>query len=453
MNIDDLIARAEQDYPRVLAELQELVTIPSVSNPAFDQSAVRVSAEAVAGLLRGAGMQDVRIAEATTPGGAVSRPAVLGHKVGVPGAPTVLLYAHHDVQPPGDAAAWSTEDPFVPEVRGDRLYGRGAADDKAGIMAHVGALRILGDDLPVNVTVFVEGEEEIGSPTFRDFLEQHRDALAADVIAVADSSNWAIGTPALTTSLRGVVQVEVEVRVAHHAVHSGLFGGPSLDAVTSLARLIATLHDDDGNVAVTGLQTSDAELVDYPEADFRASSGMLDEVRLAGSGPLAGRLWNMPAIAVIGLDATPVATSSNTLIPAARAAISLRVAPGQAPAEAARALTDHLQSHATLGAQVTTTVVEAGPGFDGAGDGPALQAAEWALARAWGTRPVHQGMGGSIPFIADLKEVFPQAQILVTGVEDPQSRAHSEDESLHVGEHARAVLAEALLLARLGGVV
>lgn len=452
MNIDDIAARAAKDYPRVLKDLQELVTIPSVSNASFDQAAVGVSAEAVAGLLRDAGMQDVRIVDATAQDGTRSRPAVLAHKAGPPAAPTVLLYAHHDVQPPGDTAAWSTKDPFVPELRGERLYGRGAADDKAGIMAHVGALRALGDDLPVNVTVFVEGEEEIGSPTFHDFLDQHRDALEADVIVVADSTNWAVGTPALTTSLRGVVQVEVDVRVAHHAVHSGLFGGPSLDAVTSLARLIATLHDDDGEVAVAGLRTADAELVDQSEESFRASAGILDGVRLAGSGPIAGRLWNKPAIAVIGLDATSVERSSNTIIPAARAAISLRVAPGQPPAEAAQALTDHLESHATFGAQVTTRVVEAGPGFDGSGRTPALEAAEWALAQAWGERPVHQGMGGSIPFISDLTEVFPRAQILVTGVEDPDSRAHSEDESVHVGEHAKAVLAEALLLARLGGV-
>ncbi|NTW42321.1 MAG: dipeptidase, partial [Cellulomonadaceae bacterium] len=365
------------------------------------------------------------------------------------GAPTVLLYAHHDVQPPGAAEAWDT-DPFEPVERDGRLYGRGAADDKAGISAHLGALRALGDDLAVGVTVFVEGEEEIGSPTFVAFLTEHRDLLEADVIVVADSTNWRIGVPGLTTSLRGLVDCDVEVSVLDHAVHSGMFGGPILDAPTLLARLIATLHDDEGSVAVAGLHHGAEPSVDYDEADLRADASVLDGVRLAGTGTLTGRLWTKPALSVIGMDVTTVAHASNTIAASARAKLSLRIAPGQDPVEAAAALRAHLEGHAPFGARVTVTDGELGKAFAAPTDSPAMRTARQAFADAWGTPPVDIGVGGSIPFIADLLDVFPDAAILVTGVEDPDSRAHGANESVHLGELEKVVLAEALLLSRLG---
>ncbi|HLV05157.1 dipeptidase [uncultured Georgenia sp.] len=448
MTIEDLTTRTAAEFPRIRSDLESLVRIPSVSAPAFDPRHLEESAAAVADLLRDAGLPEVEIVRVTGPDGRAGAPAVLAHRPAPAGSPTVLLYAHHDVQPPGDPAGW-TSPPFEPTARGERLFGRGAADDKAGIMAHVGALRVLGDELGVGVTVFVEGEEEIGSPTFRTFLETYRDRLAADVIVVADSSNWKVGVPGLTTSLRGLVDCTVELRVLDHAVHSGMYGGPVLDAVTLLARLIATLHDDAGDVAVPGLVARDETDVDYPEADYRADAGVLDGVRLAGSGPLSARLWTKPAISVIGLDATSVDHASNTLIPAARAKLSMRIAPGQDPAAAERALHEHLRAHAPFGAEVTVTPGETGHAFQAPGDSVVMQAARWALRTAWGTDPVDLGIGGSIPFIADLAEVYPDAAILVTGVEDPDSRAHSEDESVHLGELEKVVLAEALLLARL----
>ena len=449
-DIDSLTRRTHEAFPAIRTDLETLVRIPSVSAPAFDQDQVRASAEAVAGLLREAGMPQVDILTATTPDGDVSRPAVVAHRPGPAGAPTVLLYAHHDVQPPGPAERWTGE-PFAPQERDGRLYGRGAADDKAGIMAHVGALRVLGDSLGVGVTVFAEGEEEIGSPTFAHFLATHADRLRADVIVVADSNNWKVGVPALTTSLRGLVDCEVEVRVLDHAVHSGMFGGPVLDAVTLMARLIATLHDDAGDVAVEGLVRRDDVDVDYPEDDLRADAGVVDGYRLAGRGPITARMWRKPALSVIGLDATAVAASSNTLAPACRAKLSLRTAPGQDPAEAERLLHDHLRAHAPFGAQVTVTAGERAQAFAGPADTEAMRTARWAFRQSWGREPVDIGVGGSIPFISDLKAVFPDADILVTGVEDPDSRAHSEDESVHLAELEKVVLAEALLLARLGG--
>jgi acetylornithine deacetylase/succinyl-diaminopimelate desuccinylase-like protein len=441
----ELRTRTAAAFPALRSALEDLVRIPSVSNAEFDQAHVAASAQAVADLLRGAGIADVQITRVDT-----GRPAVIARRPGPAGAPTVLLYAHHDVQPPGDAAHWHTP-PFEPTERDGRLYGRGAADDKAGVIAHVGALRVLAEDLAVGVTVFVEGEEEIGSPTFVEFLHAHREELEADVIVVADSANWAVGTPALTTSLRGLVDCEVEVAVLDHAVHSGMFGGAVLDAPTLLSRLIATLHDDAGDVAVAGLVHAPDPSVDYDEGAFRADAGVLDGVQLAGTGPLTARLWTRPAIGVIGFDAPRVASASNTITPRATAKLSVRLAPGQDPAAAMDALRAHLIDHAPFGARVTVRDGEAGKPFLAPADSPAMQAARWAFAQSWGTEPVDIGIGGSIPFIADLLDVYPSASILVTGVEDPDSRAHGADESVHLGELEKVVLAEALLLERLAG--
>lgn len=446
---EDLRRRVAAAFPALRADLEALVRIPSVSAQAFDQDHVSASALAVADLLRTAGMPDVQVLTASRADGVVSRPAVVARRPAPAGAPTVLLYAHHDVQPPGRDEDWQSP-PFEPTERDGRLYGRGAADDKAGVVAHLGALRVLGDDLGVGVTVFVEGEEEIGSPTFVDFLTQHRDLLAADVIVVADSTNWKVGVPALTTSLRGLVDCVVEVAVLEHAVHSGMYGGPVLDAPTLLARLIATLHDDAGEVAVAGLSRADEPSVDLPEDAFRTDASVLDGVRLAGSGTLTGRMWTKPALSVIGIDATSVDQASNTIAPRARAKLSLRIPPGQDPAEAAAALRAHLEGHAPFGARVTVTDGELGKAFRAPTDSAAMRTARQAFADAWGTDPVDIGVGGSIPFIADLLEVYPDAAILVTGVEDPDSRAHGPNESVHLAELEKVVLAEALLLARLG---
>ena len=455
LDVDALRRSVARGFPDILEHLVKLVAIPGIAWEAFDPAELQRSAEAVAGLVRDAGVEDVRILRVDKADGTPGGPAVVARKPAAPGKPTILLYAHHDVQPPGDPALWDSQ-PFVATERGGRLYGRGAADDKAGILAHLGALRavheVLGDAFGLGVTLFIEGEEEAGSPTFRTFLQTHQDLLRADVIVVADSGNWKVGVPALTTSLRGLVDGTLEIRVLEHAVHSGMFGGPVLDAPTLLARLIATLHDDDGNVAVEGLVARDDTEVDYPEADFRADASVLEGVRLAGTGSLASRLWTKPALSIIGMDIPSVAVSSNTLLPSARAKFSLRLAPGQDPQRAMDALRRHVDRYAgtvAFGARVTFTPGEQGQAFAADTSAPAAQSALWALRESWGVQPVESGMGGSIPFVADLTEIFPQAQILITGVEDPDSRAHSANESLHLGDFEHAILAEALLLAKL----
>ncbi|KKC05959.1 dipeptidase [Mycobacterium nebraskense] len=440
--MSDLVERVREVLPSVRRDLEDLVRIESVWADPGRRDEVHRSARAVADLLSQAGFGDVQI---VSEGGA---PAVIARHPAPPGAPTVLLYAHHDVQPEGDASQWASP-PFEPTERGGRLYGRGSADDKAGIATHLAAFKAHGGQPPVGVTVFVEGEEESGSPSLGRLLAAHRDALEADVIVIADSDNWSTDVPALTVSLRGLVDCVVEVATLDHGLHSGLWGGVVPDALSVLVRLLASLHDDHGNVAVAGMHESTAAAVDYPPERVRADSGLLDGVSEIGSGSAPQRLWAKPAITVIGIDATPIEKASNTLIPRARAKISMRVAPGGDASAHLAALTAHLKRHAPWGAQVSVTRGDVGEPYAIDASGPVYDAARAAFRQAWGTEPIDMGMGGSIPFIAEFADAFPQAKILVTGVEDPSTQAHSINESLHLGVLERAAIAEALLLANL----
>jgi acetylornithine deacetylase/succinyl-diaminopimelate desuccinylase-like protein len=442
---DELDVRAAVDrvLPGVIEDLIRLARIPGIAFDGFDHAVVDQSAEAVARLLREAGVPDVRIVRK---GG---QPAVIGRRPAPPGAPTVLLYAHHDVQPIGDRTQWRTE-PFEPVEIDGRLYGRGCADDKAGIMAHLATLRAYGDDLPVGVVVFIEGEEEFGSASLENLLREYHNDLLADVIVIADSGNWDIGVPALTTTLRGLVNVFVDVATLDHAVHSGMFGGPVPDALTALCRLLATLHDESGDVAVPGLVSSVAAPLEYPEERLRRESGLLDGVRFIGTGRLVDRAWAKPSVTVLGIDAPATGEAPNALLPTARAKVSVRIAPGDNPDKAFHAVKQHLEANAPWGAHVRVTLEQSGAPCSVSADGPASDAARAAFREAWdGVEPVDIGVGGSIPFIATFQELFPSAAVLVTGVEDPDSRAHGPNESLHLGEFARACLAEALLLRNL----
>lgn len=431
--------RVRELMPQVRADLEALTRIPSVSLGSFDQSHVDDSAEAVADLLRGEGL-DVQIVRE---GG---RPAVIGHKAGPPGAPTVTLYAHHDVQPPGDEKDWDSP-PFEPTERDGRLYGRGAADDKAGVMAHVAALRAHGENLPVGVNIFIEGEEEIASDSLPAILEKHGDRLAADAIVLADSQNWDVGTPALTTALRGLVRAVVTVRTLQHSVHSGMFGGPLPDALTALSHLLARLHDENGDVAVPGLVVDDVADLDYDEHRLRSESGALPTTHLIGTGSILQRMWGKPTMTVIGIDAPSVDKASNTLVAQARAKLSMRIAPSQDPQAAWEALRDFVTAQDVWGAEIEIDLDDVGPGFKADANGPIYDAARDAFTGAWdGTSPVDIGVGGSIPFVAAFADRFPQAAILVTGVEDPDTRAHGANESLHLAEFERVCIAEALLL-------
>jgi acetylornithine deacetylase/succinyl-diaminopimelate desuccinylase-like protein len=430
--------------PEVRAELEELVRIPSVSAAGFDPANVRRSAEAVQTLLSARGL-DTRLLELD--GG---HPAVLGTRPAPPGAPTVLLYAHHDVQPTGPVDLWAT-DPFVPAEKDGRLYGRGTADDKAGVVTHTGALRAWGDEPPVGVIVLAEGEEEIGSEHLTEFLDAYADLLRADAVILADSSNWRVGQPAITTSLRGLVDCIVEVRTLDHAVHSGQYGGPVPDAITALARVLVSLHDERGNVAVPGLVAEDADPLDLTEDEVRAWAGIRPGVELLGTGTLTGRLWTRPAVSVLGLDAPSIGEATNQLVPSARAKVSLRLPPGQDPGPAAEALRAHLVANAPWGAEVTVSQGAGAWPCRVVAKGPAFDAMRRAFVDSYGVEPVEQGAGGTIPLVSAFAERYPDAALLLTGAGDPTSNLHSENESLDLGDLERSIVAEALFLGYLAG--
>ncbi len=353
---------------------------------------------------------------------------------------------------PGQDEDWDTS-PFEPTVVGDRLYGRGAADDKAGVLAHVAAIRAFvetaGEDFDLGLAVFIEGEEEFGSRSFRNFLVQHRAELTADAIVVADSDNWNTSTPALTVALRGNVTFKLRVSTLGHASHSGMFGGAAPDAMLAAITLLATLWDADGSVAVEGLTSRDAETPEYGDDRLREEAALLDGVTPIGQGSVLSRLWMQPAITVTGIDAPTVVNASNTLTPSVTVKISARIAPGQTADEAHEAIERHLRANAPFGAQLEISDVDKGNPFLVDTSGWAVADAKDAMRDAWGTAPLETGIGGSIPFISDLVAMFPEAQVLVTGVEDPDSRAHSPNESLHLGVFQRAILTEAVLLAKL----
>lgn len=448
-----------ETFDTTIAELSELVRIPSVSWPGFDHAHLQASAEQVADLMRSTGVFDlVDIRRAPLEGQQglanpeMGQPAVIARREPKNGAPTVLMYAHHDVQPPGKDEDWETS-PFEPTLVGERLFARGAADDKAGVMAHVSAIRALkeleGDDFDLGLAVFIEGEEEWASESFGNFLRENKDLLAADAIIVADSGNWDIDTPGLTVALRGAVAFNVTIDTMAHATHSGMFGGAIPDAMLAAIKMLATLWDEDGAVAVEGLRSADIAAPDYDEARLREESGLLDGVTPIGRGEILSRIWAQPAITVTGIDAPSIANASNTLTPSVTVRVSARVAPGQDPQEYYDLLTQHLRENAPFGAKLSFEDAGLGQAFLVDTDGPAVAHMRAAMEAGFGRPAVNMGIGGSIPFIAELVEEFPAAEILVTGVEDPDSRAHSPNESLHLGSYRKVLATEAHFLARM----
>jgi acetylornithine deacetylase/succinyl-diaminopimelate desuccinylase-like protein len=374
----------------------------------------------------------------------------------------VLLYAHYDVQPPGDVQQW-TSPPFEPTERNGRLYARGAADDKAGVIVHVAAvdawLRAHGG-LPVNVKVVIEGEEETGSEHLPAFLDGYANLLRADVMVLTDTMNWKVGVPTITYLLRGLVDCEVEVRALDHALHSGMYGGPVPDPVTGLCKLIAAATDEYGAVRIPGLdevrepsaqERARLEEIDFDVETFRREAGLLDGVELGGDPtvhPLE-RLWMRPNLTIIGFDAPPVAGSSNTITPFARARLSLRLAPGQDAERARDTLCAWLENHVPWGLQATVTPGTAASPFLADPEGPAFRAANRALAAAYCHPVVYTGIGGTIPFVEPFATAFNGAPALLLGVEDPDTRAHGVDESLHLADWVNACLGEAYLFAEL----
>jgi acetylornithine deacetylase/succinyl-diaminopimelate desuccinylase-like protein len=454
------IASAHEHFDESLGTLEHLVTIPSISAAPESAADVRRCADEVARVLTDAGLEQVRQADIDG-----CHPYVIGEWIHRDDAPTVLLYAHHDVQPPGVIERW-TADPFTPRVDGGRLFGRGSADDKAGTIAHAAAVAAwLGTagELPCNVRVLIEGEEEIGSPHLEPFLHAHADELASDILVLADAGNWNVGVPGITYSLRGMAAVDVRVRALKGPVHSGMAGGLVPDPVLALTTALASMVDGDGVIAIEGFlddvrpltQDEQARLDALPSGDegLRRAFGVVDGATLIGDPARSAyeRLWFQPSVTVIGFDAHPVKGSSNQVIAQADARIGVRLAPGQDPDRAVERLLAHLRAHVPWNLEVKTRSLGATPAWVCEPVGWAFDAADRALTAGFGTAPVYMGVGGSIPFVGPFAAAFGGIPALLLGPADPTSAIHGEDESLHLGDWAKLIDSEIHLLAELAG--
>ncbi|MFC9806134.1 dipeptidase [Streptomyces griseoaurantiacus] len=431
--------------PRAREELTELVAFRSVADfEQFPKSESEAAARWISEALRTEGFQDVAVLD--TPDGTQS---VYGFLPGPEGARTVLLYAHYDVQPPLDEAAWSTP-PFTLTERGGRWYGRGAADCKGGVIMHLLALRALkaNGGVPVNVKVIVEGSEEQGTGGLERYAEEHPELLAADAVVIGDSGNFRVGLPTVTTTLRGMTMLRIGVDTLKGNLHSGQFGGAAPDALAALIRVLDSLRGEDGSTTVDGLDGGATwEGLQYEEAQFRKDAKVLDGVGLIGSGTVADRIWARPAVTVLGIDCPPVVGATPSVQASARALVSLRVPPGVDAVEATKLLQTHLENRTPWGARVTVEQIGQGQAFRADTRSPAYAAMAEAMAEAYPGEEMQQaGQGGSIPLCNTLASLYPEAEILLIGLSEPEAQIHAVDESVSPEELERLSVAEALFL-------
>ncbi|WNO76005.1 MULTISPECIES: dipeptidase [unclassified Streptomyces] len=445
MTADPIAETVASLLPRAKAELTELVAFPSVADPAqFPRSGCEAAANWCADALRSEGFQDVAVLD--TPDGTQS---VYGYLPGPAGAPTVLLYAHYDVQPPLDLDAWVTP-PFELTERDGRWFGRGAADCKGGFIMHLLALRALkaNGGVPVNIKVIVEGSEEQGTGGLEQYAEAHPELLSADTIVIGDAGNFRLGLPTVTATLRGMTLVRVQVDTLEGNLHSGQFGGAAPDALAALIRVLDSLRAEDGSTTVDGLAGEATwEGLQYPEADFRRDAKVLDGVGLIGSGSVADRIWARPAVTVLGIDCPPVVGATPSVQAGARALISLRVPPGQDAAQATKLLAAHLEAHTPWGARVVVEQTGQGQAFQADVSSPAYAAMADAMRLAYpGEEMQTAGMGGSIPLCNTLAALYPESEILLIGLSEPEAQIHAVNESVSPEELERLSVAEAHFL-------
>jgi acetylornithine deacetylase/succinyl-diaminopimelate desuccinylase-like protein len=447
MATQDVIAHYEKHAKSYLEDLKKLVRIPSVSFDGFDPRFVRESAEATAGILRERGFQNVQLLE--IPG---AHPYVYGDLIVDASKPTLLLYAHHDVQPAGDAAAWKSQ-PFEPEERGGRLYGRGAADDKAGIMVHAAAVHSwvhAGGGMPLNVKVVIEGEEEIGSGHLTEFLRTYRSKLDADAIVLTDTGNFDTGVPSVTIALRGLVAVDVEVRALKQSLHSGMWGGPVPDATQALVKILASLTKDDGSINIPGIyadvkpltpeEQRSIEKLPTTVADFRRQAGLLEKTELLGGGKHPWEVnWRQPSLSINAIQASSRKDARNIINESAWARVGIRLVPDMNPQKVLAALTDALKKAAPWGVEVEVHPESAAGPWHTDIAHPAFQAAFRALGKGYSRDALAIGCGGSIPFVEPFARELGGVPALLIGVEDPYTNAHSENESLDLGDFDKSI--------------
>ncbi|MFC7450914.1 dipeptidase [Rhodococcus daqingensis] len=445
---DEIRTKVRDLMPTARTELATLVGFKSVADPRqFPPQECADAANWVRDAFAAAGIGEVELIE--TPDGSN---AVVGHQPGPEGAPTVLLYCHYDVQPPGNEKLWHTP-PFELTERDGRWYGRGAADCKGNIVMHLLALRALGTPFPVGIRVVVEGSEEMGTGGLEALVQQRPDLFEADMILVVDTGNAEVGEPTATITLRGVANVVVHVETMAGEVHSGMFGGPAPDALAALVQMLATLRDADGNTVVEGLDSGQTwDGAEYPEAQFRTDAGVLDGVGLAGSGSVADSVWARPALTILGMDCPPVVGSAAAIQPRASARLNLRVPPGMDPQKAQDALIAHLEAAAPWGARVTVEPEQIGSPFRAGTDGPGYAALADAMAEAFGKPLGTVGQGGSIPLCNVFANMIPAAEIVMLGVEEPRCLIHAPNESVDPSEIENLAVAEALFLGRFAAI-
>lgn len=433
--------------PAARADLAALVAIPSIADPLLAPPAECArAAEWVREKFIAAGIADTRLVRTCD-----GSDAVLGHHPAPAGAPTVLLYCHYDIQPLGELALWHS-DPLTLTERDGRWYGRGAADCKGNLVMHLTALRALAadGDFPVGIRIVAEGSEEMGGAGLEDLVARRPELFDADLILIADAGNVEVGAPTLTTTLRGIANVDVRVETLRGAVHSGMFGGAAPDALAALVTLLASLRDANGDTTIDGLDAAQGwDGVDYPADRFRADAGVLDGVALAGTGEVAEMVWARPTLTILGIDCPAVAGAAAAVQPGAGARLNLRVPPGMDPVAAQDALVAHLEAHTPWGARLSVEREPVGRPFRARVDGPGYAALTQALADAFGAPVVTSGQGGSIPLCTALAAAHPGAEIALFGVEEPACAIHAPNESVDPGELERCAVAEALLLSRL----
>ncbi|MFF2493952.1 M20/M25/M40 family metallo-hydrolase [Agromyces sp. NPDC058064] len=427
--------------PEVIERLEGLVRIPSIAFPGFDPEPVHKMGEAVVELFEAAGAEGVRLLD--VPGG---YPCVYADLPGPEGSPTVLLYAHYDVQPAPDSQGWSSS-PFEPVTKDDgRIYGRGAADDKSGLVIHYGTLKLIGPDRPCRIKILVEGEEETISH-LEDFVEANPELFAADAYVIGDIGPQQVGRPGLTTALRGDVACTVTVRTLANPVHSGMFGGAAPDAMTAMIRILDTLHDEHGDTVIPGVDSSAWSGADMDEAVYREGSAILPGVEFLGTGSLSDRIWAKPSVTVLGMDLPNTAEASNVLLPSVTAKLSMRIVPGSDGDAQLEALMSHLRSQRPWNCEVEVEKVKVGHAFAVDASHPAIVAASSALEAAYGAPVENIGSGASIPLVASLQKVSPDSAIILWGAEDTaQSRIHASDESVDPGEIERMIAAQTLFI-------
>ncbi|MEU6373563.1 dipeptidase [Streptomyces sp. NPDC046909] len=441
--MSELADRIAALMPRAKQDLTDLVAIPSVADPRqYPPEECHKAAQWVADAFSAAGLRDVHLAE--TPDGSH---AVIGHRPPPPGAPTVLLYCHYDVQPPLDDKAWTTP-PFTLTERDGRWYGRGTADCKGNIVMHLTALRALGEDIPVGLKFVAEGSEEQGTGGLEAYVAQHQEQFLADALLVCDTGNAEVGTGTATITLRGLANLVVTVETLAGEIHSGMFGGPAPDALAALIQMLSTLRDPaTGATRINGLDCDGTwEGVGYDEETFRRDAGVLAGVHLTGTGTVADRLWARPAVTVLGIDCPPVVGSAAAVPATARARVSLRVPPGTDADAAREALTKHLTEAAPWGARVSVETEGTGSPFRAATDGPAYTALGSAMEQVYGRPLAFLGQGGSIPLCNVFASAYPRAEIILMGVEEPRCLIHAPNESVDPTEIAHMAHVEALFL-------